>query len=278
MARNHSRSLRRSATDEHRSTRPLAQRAYAPEEQGEKKSVWVCVGLWLIAAGTLVLLFPDAGPAEAPMNITRIELFFDNHRAETTVERNTPGLKAYALIRFSGSGLLQGNWWVDGRIIGTVSRHVSGGQTITLETPDNPSLPTFDPGTHRVRFVPLPIPGIPVPTALYFVSAGEIEFRSEKLALSWPVNQAVLEYCPLMFKWTPLHKTAVYLIEFYDTDKGGNPVFSAFTREPVFMMNDFLLSRICTSDTPYYWKVKGYDQRNKVVGESDLWSFRVVRK
>ncbi len=91
--------------------------------------------------------------ATAEFMITRLQLYFENGRAEITVKRNQPGLKAYAEIRYVGSGLLQGYWEVDGRILSHVNRHLVYGRSLTLESPEIPSLPTFTTGTHIVRFL-----------------------------------------------------------------------------------------------------------------------------
>ena len=105
------------------------------------------------------------------LEITRVELYFENHRAEITTERNFPRLKAYALVRSTGSGLLQGYWKVDNQILSQVSQQVTAGQTVILETPEVPPLPTFNPGTHQVRFeITSPSTTIPLPRALYFVT------------------------------------------------------------------------------------------------------------
>lgn len=212
-------------------------------------------------------------PAESIFSINRIELFFENRRAEITVDRNTPNLKAMALIHFTGTGLLQGQWQVDGRPIGFVSQQVFSDQTVTLQTPATPPIPTFDPGTHRLQFVPAsPAPLIPLPTALYFVTAGEM--RPVKMALLAPRNRSLKKYRPLTFKWGPLNNSAVYLIEFYNRSKESNPIYSAYTKDPQFFLDELCIGKICGLRGTYYWRVKGFDAQSAVVGESEVWSFQ----
>ena len=220
---------------------------------------------WLIQIGS--------ASATTPFTIDRIELYFENHRAETTVVRNSPNLKAFALIRVTGSGLLQGQWQVDGRPIGFVSQQAFSGQTITLQTPANPPLPTFDPGTHRLQFVPSsPAPVIPLPTALYFVSVSEVS--KKRVALLEPENKSRQRYQAITFKWEPINNTSVYLIEFYDQPRGTKPIYSAMTREATFILDELCIEKICGIKGVYYWRVKGFDGKSAVVGESELWSFQ----
>jgi hypothetical protein len=73
--------------------------------------------------------------AGAEFKVTRLRLYFENNRPDITVKRNQPSVNAYAEISFVGSGLLQGYWEVDGRIISTVNRNFVYGQSVTIVTP-----------------------------------------------------------------------------------------------------------------------------------------------
>jgi hypothetical protein len=208
------------------------------------------------------------------LEITRVELYFENHRAEITTELNFPKLKAYALVRSTGSGLLQGYWKVDTQILSQISRHVTAGETIILETPEVPPLPTFNPGTHLLRFeIISPSSTIPLPTALYFVPPSEHPVSSVKIVQQAPASNSINEYKPLNFTWKAQKDTTIYLIEFYNREKGATPIFSAYTRKPAYTLDDLCLSKICEIGKPYYWKVKGFDNRKAIIGESDLWRF-----
>jgi len=108
--------------------------------------------------------------AGANFRVERLHLYFDNMRGEITIKKNSPKLIAYADIRFTGSGLLEGFWEVDGRLLSHVKKHLFFGRTVTIKAPEVPPLPTFDPGSHRLRFVPTrPDKPIPLPVAIYFV-------------------------------------------------------------------------------------------------------------
>lgn len=211
--------------------------------------------------------------AAAGFEIKRIEVYFENRRAEITVERNYPDLRAYADIRFVGSGLLQGLWEVDGRVLTTVNQHLTFGRSVTLETPQIPPLPTFDTGTHIVRFVITnPATQLPLPSLLYFVTPAEFRGSPVSLKLILPENDSQLGYSPQTFKWEGLNKTALFLIQFFD-NTDAKPVFSAYTRDSSYVLPDIVLKSIFSPGLKYYWKVKGFDADSNVIGESAVWSF-----
>jgi len=193
--------------------------------------------------------------ATAEFSINRLQLYFENQRAEITVDRNQPDLKAFVDIRFSGSGLLTGYWEVDGRVLEHVKQHLVYGAPITLATPDVPPLPTFSPGTHIIRFVvTAPWSDIPIPQALYFVTADEArEFRS--INLSVPEDQSRVLHGPVNFKWQPVKWAETYLIVFFD-DVDEKPVFSAYTRKSAYQAPDLILGRLFLKNKIYRWQVK----------------------
>jgi hypothetical protein len=205
--------------------------------------------------------------AAASFAIKRIELYFDNRRGETTVTRNRQGLKAYADIRFVGSGLLSGYWEVDGRRILDVNRYLSFGTSVTLETPDAPSLPTFDTGTHVVRFVITnPLFPISLPQALYFVTPSEDTLRQVKIgipaALPGEGGKGVRT-----FTWDRPSGIDLFLVEFSETPDG-KPIFSAFAKENRYTFPSVGMEGVFTPGKEYFWRVKGYDGRENQVGAS----------
>jgi len=209
--------------------------------------------------------------AAADFNIKRMELYFENRRAEITVEKNYP-LRAYADIRFVGSGLLQGYWEVDGRVLSYVNQHLTFGRSVTIQTPEIPPLPTFDTGTHIVRFIITnPAAEIPLPEILYFVTPAEYK-RPVALTLLSPENDSTSEYSPLTFKWERLSRTTLFLIQFFDSPDS-KPLFSAYTRDSSYSLPELVLKTILSPGQKYYWKVKGFDSENNVIAESHTWGF-----
>ncbi len=208
--------------------------------------------------------------AGAELRITRMQLYFGNRRAETTVKRNDPSLKAFVDIRFTGSGLLEGYWEVDGRILSHVKKHIVYGRSVTFETPDTPPLPTFDTGTHLLRFVLTSPENIPVPEAIYFVSSEEFA-KTYALRLLSPEDQSEIGYEPPSFTWEKAEEASVYLIEFYGkgTDK---PLFSAYTKNTEYTIPVRVFERIFQPGERYRWQVKGFGESDVLMGESPIWA------
>jgi hypothetical protein len=210
--------------------------------------------------------------AAAEFQITRLQLYFENRRAEITVKRNQPSLKAYADIRFVGSGFLRGYWEVDERILSYVNMNLVYGRSVTFESPDVPSLPTFETGTHIVKFVITnPSDALPVPEAIYFVTAEEFG-RIFSINLTFPQDMSEMDYSPLTFKWEGKDETVTYLIEFLE-EVDGKPVFSAYTKRTSYSLPAVVLKGIFSPGKKYLWRVKGFDSENNVVVESSFFQF-----
>lgn len=212
------------------------------------------------------------GEASTEFGITRLQLYFENRRAEITVKRNQPALKAFVDIRYVGSGLLQGFWEVDGRILQNVNRHLVYGRSVTIESPDIPSLPTFAAGTHVVRFViTSPTPAIPLPEAIYFVTAEE--FR-ERLAirLIHPDDRSAVDYSSLAFQWEGRGREVIYLLEFLEEGRE-KPIFSAYSKRLDYDLPVPVLNSLFSRGKTYLWRVKAFDAENNNTGESPLFQF-----
>jgi hypothetical protein len=220
-----------------------------------------------------VVSFAITTEAGAAFEIKRIELYFENRRAEATVERDYPHLRAFADIRFVGSGLLEGYWEVDGRRLSTVAQNLLYGSSVILETPEIPPLPTYDTGTHIVRFIiTKPETGISLPSILYFVTPEEFKAILVDIKLMSPIDDSVINYAPLKFEWENLNKSTLFVIQYFDK-LNSRPVFSAYTKEAFYSLPVVALEGIFSPGQRYYWKVRGYDTENNIIGESKVWSF-----
>jgi hypothetical protein len=222
---------------------------------------------------TATVNFMITTEAGADFEIKRIDLYFENRRPEITVDRSFPKLRAFADIRFVGSGFLQGYWEVDGRMLSHVDQHLAYGASVTLQTPDILPLPVFDTGSHVVRFVITnPATDFQLPSIIYFVTAEEGLGKPVNIVLLSPVNYSLIEYAPVKFEWEKLDKTPLYFIRFYDkTDS--TPIFSAYAKEGYYTLPDIALKGVFSPGKKYYWKVSGFDAENKVIGESETWGF-----
>ncbi|MDH3382821.1 MAG: hypothetical protein OEM42_02035 [Deltaproteobacteria bacterium] len=206
--------------------------------------------------------------AVGPLRIKRIELYFENRRGEITVKRNQKGLKAFADIRFFGSGLLSGFWEVDGRRIYDVNRQLNFGTNVTLETPDLPNLPTFDTGVHIVRLV-ITRPAVPIglPRILYFIPPVEETVRLVKITLAESDGERTGGPTKT-FTWTMPHGLKLFLLEFSE-EPAGKPIFSAFATGNRYTLPDVGIEGIFSPGKKYYVRIKGYDESENLIGDSD---------
>lgn len=224
------------------------------------------------AASARITITTDAAAAFA---INRIELYFDNRRAEITVPKHFPNLKAFAEIRYTGSGVLEGYWEVDGRVISRVHQMLTFGSSVTLRTPEIPAMPTFDPGTHIVRFV-ITNRGssLPVPALVYYVTPDEFRPRPVDVELLAPLESAPLPRSAARFEWAPFKGASLFLVEYFENPEE-RPLFSAYTREPVYQLPELASKDIFAPGAKYYWKVTGYNNRDNIVVESAMKSFTI---
>ena len=222
-----------------------------------------------VTAQTEIAVTTEAG---AEFRITRLQIYFGNKRAEITIKRNQPSPKVYADIRFTGSGLLRGYWEIDGRILANVNRHLVYGRTITIEAPKVPPFPTFDPGTHIVRFVITnPSESVLLPEAIYFIITEESR-KILAVNLIHPNNNSEIEYSPLTFSWEAKDKTITYLVEFLE-EGDEKPIFSAYTRRADYELPLSILKSIFNPGKDYVWRVKGFDTGKNIAGESPVYRF-----
>ncbi len=232
--------------------------------------------LILFSAG---MHFP--GPAETAaaagvFKITRLQLYFANQRAETVIEKNSSALKAYADLTFEGTGLLQGFWEVDGRILASVNRHIASDQgTVTVETPDLPGIPTFESGAHRLRLVVTsPSPAAILPEAIYFVAGRSVKQFPVKLIE--PLSRAEIPFGATLFSWEGREGSASYLITFLSAK--GKPVFSAYTRDLDYKLPPATLSNLFLPGQEYSWKVVSYGVEQNQMGASQISRFTFKNK
>jgi hypothetical protein len=219
-------------------------------------------------AATSQVSFLITGRGAADFAPQRIQLYFENRRAEITVPKNQPGLRAYAELIYVGEGLLRGFWEVDGRVLARVERNLDPSGRVLLTTPEQPPLPTYDVGSHRLRFIiTSPFSAIDQPTSIYFVTADEYA-GGTSIRLNAPAPNARQIFRPARFEWQPVTGAAAYLLSFR---RPGDlePRFSAYTREPGYSLPAAVLSRRFDRNRNYQWQVIAFDAENQVIGSSD---------
>jgi hypothetical protein len=211
--------------------------------------------------------------AASSLGIKKIDLYFEDKRPEITIEKGRKNLKAFADISYTGSGLFEGYWEVDGRVLSRVYQQLSFGGLLKLQTPDIPELPTFDPGTHRVRFViTRPTQPVPLPVIIYFVALDVFKPAFARIGLTAPQNGESVTFPPGKFEWERPANVSVFLVQYGDKLES-KAIFSAYTRDTSYTMPDAVLRTNFKGGERYYWKVIGFDDENIIIGESAVQSF-----
>ncbi|MCK5100689.1 MAG: hypothetical protein KAR45_21440, partial [Desulfobacteraceae bacterium] len=200
--------------------------------------------------------------------INRIQLYFENNRPEITLKRNQKAPELFVKIDFSGKDYLKGYWEIDGKRRAYVFKHLSRGPSVTFKYPAIPPVPTFNYGTHNVRFViTSPVMNIDFPYAIYFVTSDEKQTEPVVIKLIQPVEEEDVAYKPLTFKWKPERNSSVYLISIFSTAKGKR-IFSAYTRQGEYKLRSDILKTRMRSGEKYIWDVIGFNEEDEITAES----------
>lgn len=216
--------------------------------------------------------FQIISESTADLFIKNIDLYFENRRPEVTIERGHKGLKTFADISYAGTGLFEGYWEVDGRVISRVFQQLSFGGLLKLQTPDIPELPTFDPGTHRIRFVVTrPTQPLLTPVVIYFVNLEHFKPALSTIGILSPQDKASIGYGPQKFEWQRPANAEVFLVQYGDKLES-KAIFSAYTRDAFYALPDAALKTNFKAGERYYWKVIGFDDANVIIGESPVQS------
>jgi len=203
-----------------------------------------------------------------PLTISRVELVFDNNRGDITVPLNGM-VKAKALINYTGNGVLNALWIVDGRVIQQVNKSLTYGSSIVIETNDVPPLPVFEPGSHTLMLqITNPPESFSIPAIEYYVttSAGKAD-----IMLYTPENGVFLYKDEISFSWNNPAETGFYQVVVWQKAKS---VISALTKDLSYRPPDAVLERL-SEGTDYSWQVTALDSSGRELGSSDIRSFRI---
>lgn len=203
--------------------------------------------------------------------VTSVSIYFENNRPEITVSRADTDVRATAEIATTGSGLLEGYWEIDGRVVGRVSQHVVGVGDATLTTHKSPALPTATPGSHIIRFV-VSVPAPPAPTALLFVTEGASGEIGD-MALLQPSDDAEIVFAPTTFIWDGKDDSTTYLISFFRSVRG-KPIFAALTQKTSYTLPEIALKKNFRPGKRYFWRVTCIDSDGRILCKSDRRGFR----
>lgn len=210
------------------------------------------------------------------LKIQRLDLYLSNRQPKMTVKQYQRGVKAFVDIRYTGAGLLQGQWEIDGRLFSKVSRQLyQGRQKVTIQTPLAPALPTHALGTHRVRFVVTrPELGVEFPLAVYFVEADAEQFNLA-IQLMGPPDHQTMACAPITLRWHAAGKAYVYLVEMIAAEEK-DPTLSAYAKETSYTLREELCRSMLSSGRSYRWRVKGLSQEGQIIGESEEFNFHLI--
>ena len=225
-----------------------------------------------IAYGDVFLKIKITTPFALPLHVNKIRLYFNNNKAVTTINKNEK-LTAFAEVETSGKGLLKAHWEIDGRVLSRVYKQITNKKRVIFETPKIPPLPTYEPGTHFLKFViDDPTPGFTEPTALYFVKTENV--IDKNIINLVPKDKSKQSLEELNFSWNPTTGVKVYLVEFFILGED-KPIFSAYTKTNSYKIPKNLKGKIFKSGEYYSWKVVGYDDKNNIVAKSSLNRFTI---
>jgi len=232
--------------------------------------------LAVIVGMILTIFSQNPAAASGGLIIQRLALSFADGRAEVTTTRNGK-VRAHADILYDGAGLLEGYWEADGRVIGRISRHLADNGAVSLPGPAAP-IPTFDPGTHQLRFVvTAPETVFSSATLVYFVEpegAGGAIAEIRPLA---PADGARLPFAPVRFTWEPAPDAALFFISFSAVGED-KPLFSADTKASSYRLRGRILRTTFSPGKSYTWQVTGYDKDNQVICRLAPRSFTLSRQ
>jgi PKD repeat protein len=122
---------------------------------------------------TASLAVQEATGPRAAFQVFFLQLRFEDGKSYKVVPKDFPSLKAFADIKFEGTGLLRVQWLVDGAPFGAfITRALSFAADTTVDSGDLPGIPTLMPGMHEVSLRIIdPAVEFTVPVIRYFVSA-----------------------------------------------------------------------------------------------------------
>ncbi len=266
------------------------QRSFSSATQG---AVVITTDLMILLSGNT-----DANTPRAPaagLFFHKLGLRFENARNRHSFPTSS-SLRARADLRYSGTGLLQGEWQIARELEGgtpqfntlaSVRKQLPISQREYLVSPE---LPTSEPGQYRVRFCVVPQvitpeqltldPQCPEPeltTELTYRVGAETSRNINQIEL---VTAHAITASPVTtFEWKPLTGTAVYQLQIFKFDDGSD-VDGA----------DFVLRLLTGGDNPqlhltelahqqlqsgqhYRWRIVAHDEDGLLIGSSEFAEF-----
>ncbi len=206
------------------------------------------------------------------------ELRFDNGKYYMVVPRNSRILKPVLKLKMRGTGAITGHWLYDNAVYGLVSELSRQGEVKEITMDRSLPLPTNEPGVHTVSFrLTRPEANIEFPVLRYYVLPYE-----KTLETSAPPDGFVAKEDEIpVFSWaTPIGGAARYQITF------SNSLFDILNNKSNLIWNDVKGDLNFTPGKEIwgsikrnkwtFWRVRGLDSFNKVIGESAVNEIKIV--
>ena len=131
-----------------------------------------------------LVVYPAQGP-RAKFSVSYIQIRFDDGTNYKVVPKNFSPLKAFADIKYEGTGNFYAQWMIDGVPFSMVSQALAFAQQWVFDSGEIPGLPTIIPGIHEVTLnIIQPQVEFAVPVIRYFVTAEEGDVALADLLVS----------------------------------------------------------------------------------------------
>lgn len=225
----------------------------------------------------------DASTAADKVFVERVELLFANQQTSQSVVPDAKDLYAIARFRYVGNGTLTARWLVDDRVIAQHSMILAFGREVEIRSDQNSvSLPTFEPGYHKVSLQLVNESGLIDESAKsirYFVGEGVgVPGSEESIALLYPQGHTV-GVDEFYFRWQGGKGFSAYQLELESVDRpnvDSKPIIEALSRLDVFSPSD--QQRAALKAGAYRWRVKGFiDKTQSKPVTSDWADFNIIQ-
>lgn len=206
------------------------------------------------------------------------EIRLDNGKYYKVVPRKSRALYAVLRMKMRGTGLVSGQWIVDGRPYEFINELAVQGELKEIRTRELPGLPVLDPGLHTIT-LELTRPdqlNVVFPVLKYFVLPYE-----NLVELATPLNEFVAKEKEIPeFSWLRARGASRYEVAF------SGHLYSILYNTPDQQWHD-AGTELSFTPTPEiwnqlrrnrwsYWKVRALDSAGQTVAESEVREFKVI--
>jgi len=206
------------------------------------------------------------------------EISFENGKYYQVVPRNARNFRALLKLKMGGTGIVSGQWLVDGHAYEFFSEVAIEGEVKQIFTRNVPGLPVLTPGLHTVT-VQLTRPTgtkLNFPVLKYFVLAAENTIETVSPADGFIAKDKEIP----VFSWKTAPGASHYRVAF------SNFLYPLLENTPTVQWIDVQTQTGFTPDPGTwdaikrnqwtYWKVQAVDSLGSVVAESDIVDIKVI--